>query len=76
VGTASRKIAAASNLFVAAIDVDPKQIEAARSGAVRPNLQNESWMPPSWNLPMESSTSSHLAWPLITSPIGSERFLK
>jgi 2-polyprenyl-3-methyl-5-hydroxy-6-metoxy-1,4-benzoquinol methylase len=41
VGTASRKIAVTSNLFLAAIDVNPKQIEAARSGAVRPNLQNE-----------------------------------
>jgi ubiquinone/menaquinone biosynthesis C-methylase UbiE len=41
VGTAARNIAVTSDLFVTAIDVDPKQIEAARSGAARPNLQYE-----------------------------------
>jgi len=39
VGTAARKVAATSDLSVTGIDVDPKQIQAARSGAARPNLQ-------------------------------------
>jgi ubiquinone/menaquinone biosynthesis C-methylase UbiE len=39
VGSAAREIAAASELAVTAIDVDPRQIEIARAGAARPNLQ-------------------------------------
>ena len=39
VGTAARRIAAASELSVTAVDVDPKQIETARGGAPLPNLQ-------------------------------------
>jgi ubiquinone/menaquinone biosynthesis C-methylase UbiE len=39
VGTAARKIAATSELRVIGIDIDPKQIEAAKSLAARPNLQ-------------------------------------
>ena len=38
VGAAAREIAAANNLEVTGIDVDPKQIEAARTAAARPNL--------------------------------------
>lgn len=38
VGAAAHEIAAASNLEVIGIDVDPKQVEAARAGAARPNL--------------------------------------
>lgn len=38
VGTAAREIAATSELSVTGIDVDPEQIEIAKSGAVRPNL--------------------------------------
>jgi ubiquinone/menaquinone biosynthesis C-methylase UbiE len=39
VGTAARKIAATSDLSVTGIDVDPKQIQAAKSDSPRPNLQ-------------------------------------
>ena len=39
VGTAARKIAATSDLSVTGIDIDPKQIQAAKSEAPRPNLQ-------------------------------------
>lgn len=39
VGTAARKVAATSSLCVTGIDVDPKQIEAAKSEVARPNLQ-------------------------------------
>ena len=39
VGTAARKIATMSDLSVTGIDIDPKQIEAAKSGAARANLQ-------------------------------------
>lgn len=39
VGTGARKVAATSGLSVIGIDIDPKQIEVAKSGAGRPNLQ-------------------------------------
>ena len=39
VGTAARGIAAGGDLSVTGIDIDPKQIETARSGAAKPNLQ-------------------------------------
>ena len=38
VGVAAREIADTSSLEVRGIDVDPKQIEAARAGVARPNL--------------------------------------
>jgi ubiquinone/menaquinone biosynthesis C-methylase UbiE len=39
VGTAAQKIAATSGLSVTGIDIDPIQIEVAKSGAVRLNLR-------------------------------------
>jgi len=39
VGTAARRIAATSDLYVTGIDIDPKQVEAAKGGATYPNLQ-------------------------------------
>ena len=39
VGTAAQEIAATSGLAVTGIDVDPKQIEVAKSGVACPNLQ-------------------------------------
>lgn len=39
VGTAARKIATTSGLAVTGIDVDPEQIEVAKSGVACPNLQ-------------------------------------
>jgi len=39
VGTAAQKVAATKDWTVFGIDIDPKQIEAAKSGAARPNLQ-------------------------------------
>lgn len=38
VGAAASEIAGASNLEVTGVDIDPKQIEAARAGSARPNL--------------------------------------
>jgi ubiquinone/menaquinone biosynthesis C-methylase UbiE len=38
VGAAASEIAGAGNLDVTGIDLDPKQIEAARAGSARPNL--------------------------------------
>jgi ubiquinone/menaquinone biosynthesis C-methylase UbiE len=38
VGTAAREIAGTNNLDVTGIDVDPKQVEVARTGPARPNL--------------------------------------
>jgi len=38
VGAAACEIAGASNLEVTGVDIDPKQIEAARAGSARPNL--------------------------------------
>jgi len=38
VGFAATAIAAATNLEVTGVDVDPKQIDAAQKGATRPNL--------------------------------------
>ena len=39
VGTAAGKIAETSDWTVTGIDIDPKQIQAAKNGGVRPNLQ-------------------------------------
>ncbi|HTV82206.1 MAG TPA: class I SAM-dependent methyltransferase [Acidobacteriaceae bacterium] len=38
IGTAAREVAAATGLSVVGIDVDPRQIEIARSGAANPKL--------------------------------------
>ena len=39
VGSAAREIATTTDLSVIGIDIDPKQIETARNGAAKPNLQ-------------------------------------
>jgi SAM-dependent methyltransferase len=72
VGTAARKIATISNLSVSGIDIDPKQIEAAESGAAHANLQYKVMDATKLQFGDGAFALSHLAWQPITSPIGSE----